>query len=638
MINLLNLSMRFGEKILFKDVNFQFNPGHRYGLVGANGSGKSTFLKILTDEISPESGTINRPAQFLLGALKQDHYLYENEEILQVVLRGRTKLWQALEEQKQLLQKVHFTDTEIERWGQLEKVIAEQEGYVAASEAAKLLEGLGIRGELHSKPLHILSGGYKLRVLLAQVFFSQPDLLVLDEPTNHLDLFSIKWLEGYLRQYAGTLIVSSHDRDFLNGICTHIVDVDYGTMKVYKGNYDAFMAMKAQDKVQKEALLVKYDKRRTDIQGFIDRFGAKATKARQAQSKARLVDQLVEEMDALDIRPSSRLYPKLRFSPLRPSGKIALTVKNIKKSFNSKEVLGGISFEIERGDRLAIVGPNGIGKSTLLEILTDHLLADEGGFQWGAAARLAYFPQDHKREVQGESSLLDWLGRVDRDIPEEQLRGVLGQVLFSGDKVKQSISTLSGGETARLILAKMMLQKPNMLIFDEPTNHLDMEAIEELSSVLQEFDGTILLVSHNRYFVSRLANRILEISWEGIRDFRGSYPEYIEKWERDHLSISLKQRHTQESQGDAKEGGSTYEEQKKSRNAKSHLKKQIAKIEEECHLLEVKLKELENLMASATYYQTTSREEQQKHVQERAKLEKDLGEIMEQWEQVCKLL
>lgn len=635
MLSINDLSMRFGSQILFEGVTCQFNTG-RYGLVGANGSGKSTFIKILTGELLPESGNIHKATQSSIGSLKQNHYMYEEEEILQIVLRGRKQLWDALETKKQLLQQEKFSETESEKLAYLEKVIAEEEGYTASSEAAKLLEGLGIQEEWHARPLRLLSGGYKLRVLLAQVFFSRPSILILDEPTNHLDLYSIKWLEGYLKQFPGTLIVSSHDRDFLNTICTHIADVDYGSIRIYKGGYNEFHAFKQQEREQKIALLEKYGKRRDDIQQFIDRFGAKATKARQAQSKARLVEQLEDQMEGIDLTPSSRLYPDLNFNALRSSGQTALKVKDIAKAYGTKQVLSQVSFEVERGDRIAIIGPNGIGKSTLLEILTGHLPSDQGSFEWGFAARIAYFPQDHAREVEGAVSLLDWLSNVDRTLHQEQVRDMLGRVLFSGDKVHQPIHTLSGGETARLILAKMMLQKPNILIFDEPTNHLDMEAIEELSDALKTFEGTILLVSHNRYFVSQLATRILDITPKGIQDFKGSYLEYLERQQAvDYLAqpTSLKQRYGAEIKDESREKISSYEEQKKWRSIKAQLKKRITQAEEECEKIEKQLKELEETMASEVFYQTTPRDKQQQVLNQKKQLEEQLIEAMAKWEQ-----
>lgn len=624
--------MRYGAKILFHHVSLQFNPGCHYGLVGANGSGKSTFIKILAGEITPEKGDIQLPNQYTIGTLKQDHYLYENEDILSVVLRGRPALWDALEKKKALLDHHDsFTEEECLQLEKIEHIISEHDGYTAPSEAAKLLEGLGIRNSLHEQPLKILSGGYKLRVLLAKLLFGNPDILVLDEPTNHLDLFSIKWLEGYLKDFAGTLIISSHDRHFLNSVCTHIVDVDFKTIKIYKGNYDAFVEQKQLGWEQKEALLEKQEKRRDNLQGFIDRFGAKASKARQAQSKARIVEKIEEEMESLDLTPSSRLYPNIAFQPYRPSGAAPLVVKEISKSYGTKKVLDKISFELDRGDRIAILGPNGIGKSTLLEILSGKLSADQGTFQWGHAARIGYFPQDHAREVSGSISLLDWLGNVDSTMPQEKLRNILGMVLFSGDAVKLPVSTLSGGEVARLILAKMIMQNGNILLFDEPTNHLDMEAIEELCKAILQFDETVIIVSHNRYFVSKIANRILEITEDGVKDFRCSYEEYVEKREQDLLSQpkSLKARYN-----DVKTSSSeSYTDQKKQRNQMAHLKKKMEQAEEECHKLEKKLKDLEAMLGSEDFYQKNTQDQQQELFTQKEKLDNLLEAAMEKWEQ-----
>jgi ATPase subunit of ABC transporter with duplicated ATPase domains len=637
MLSIVQLSMRFGAKILFKNLSLQFNPGNRYGLVGANGCGKSTLIKIFTGEMTPESGIISLPQQFTLGSLSQNHNMYNKHLIVEVVLQGKKKLWEAMEKKKRLLEKECFNEQDCETLVKLENVFEEEGGYAAEGEAAKLLEGLGIQEGWHQRSLELLSGGYKLRVLLAQVLFGQPDILVLDEPTNHLDLYSIKWLEDYLRNFDGTLVVTSHDREFLNGICTHIADVDYGTIKIYKGNYELFQEQKKLDREQKEHMLQKYDKRRADLQGFIDRFGAKATKARQAQSKARIVEQLEDEMEDLDLMPSSRIYPKLSFDPLRASGVTVLTVKEISKAFGPKKVLNHVSFEIERGERVALIGPNGIGKSTLLEILTQHQPVDQGTFSWGYEARTAYFPQDHAREVKGNLTLLEWLGQFDREIPQERLRDLLGRVLFSGDVVNQSIHTLSGGETARLLLAKIMLQKPNVLIFDEPTNHLDMEAIEELTRAIENFEGTLLLVSHNRYFVSRLANRIIEISYQGVKDFRGSYPEYLEKQANDYLAYRplLSQRYAGDTSSSKQVSSTTtYTDQKRMKSQKAQLKRKVDQAEELCHQLEKKIQDIDNLLGADGFYQHTPREEQQQLVNQKLQLEEQLLVAMEQWEKV----
>ncbi len=622
--------MRFGARILFHDVTLQFNPGQRYGLLGANGSGKSTFIQILTGDITPESGDVQVPSQMRVGTLKQDHYLHEEENVIDVVLQGRPALWQAYLKRDILLQQ-NLSIDDCHELAKIEEAIVKQDGYTASSEAAKLLEGLGIQQASHAKPLKLLSGGYKLRVLLAQVLFSRPDILVLDEPTNHLDLYSIRWLEGYLSSFPGTLILSSHDRDFLNRVCTHMADIDYGTIKIYKGNYDDFATMKEQEREQKEALLGKQDKRRADLQEFVDRFGAKATKARQAQSKAKMVEKLEEEMDAIDLRPSSRLYPKLQFTPERPSGVTVLVVKGINKSFGSKTVLHDVSFEVERGDKLAIIGPNGIGKSTCLEILTDSLTPDAGTFSWGHAVKIAYFPQNHRREVHGTISLLEWLGRAYPEMTQEQLRGALGRVLFEGDRVNQAVGSLSGGETARLILAKMMLTKPNVLIFDEPTNHLDIEAIDELSKALESYEGTLLIVSHNRYFVSKIAKRVIEIIPGGLEDYRCTYDEYLAmQGTTDHLAApaSLRQRYEQTPPADA----SNYEDQKKQRNLKTQLKKKVSQAEEECHRLEKEIKKVDEQLAKDGFYEQTPRERIQKVLNHKESLEKQLSEAFDSWE------
>lgn len=634
MIVLSKLSMGFGAKILFKGVNLQFNPGNRYGLIGANGSGKSTLIHILAGELTPDSGEVKIPQQMIIGSLKQDHYLYENEEVLDVVLRGRKTLWEALQEKKHLLQKDLFNEQECTALVKVEKIIEEQNGYAAESEAAKLLEGLGIREPSHRQPLSLLSGGFKLRVLLAQIFFGNHPILVLDEPTNHLDLYSIKWLEGYLRNFPGTLILTSHDRDFINGVCNHIADVDYGTIKIYKGNYDSFVEQKNQEREQKTALLAKHDKRREDLQGFIDRFGAKATKAGQAQSKAKIVEKIEEEIENLALLPSSRLFPRLNFPLARASGISVLKVKGLDKSYGMKQVLNNVGFEVERGSRMAIIGPNGIGKSTLLEILTGHTKPDQGEFNWGFASHAVYFPQDHAREVKGEVSLLEWLGQFDRSKTQEQLRNTLGLVLFSGDTVNQSIQTLSGGEKARLILAKMMLQMGNVLIFDEPTNHLDLEAIDELTRALQNYEGTLLLVSHNRYFVSHLADRILEIDYDGVTDFNGTYAEFVEKKERDHLVApsTMKQRYGFDAGKESESSSSQYEDQKRIRSLKSQLKKKLAQVEESCHKLEEMIKEIENKMSLEGFYQQTSQEEQTKLIKKKKLLEEQLLAELEKWE------
>ncbi|MBN9377962.1 MAG: ABC transporter ATP-binding protein [Chlamydiales bacterium 38-26] len=631
MISATNLSMRYGGKILFKNASFQLNPGKHYGLIGANGCGKSTLLKILTYETTPEGGDFTIPSQISVGTLKQNHFLYEKVTILNTVLMGNIKLWQAMEQKNLLFEKPDFTEEDCHVLADLEKVIESEDGYTAESIAGKILEGLGLPDKVHQQTLSSLSGGYKLRVLLAQVLFSKPDILLLDEPTNHLDLYSIKWLEEYLKNFPGTLLVSSHDRDFMNRICDYMLDLDYQKITTYRGNYEDFLLAKEAANEQKEAAYAKHEKRREDLQDFVDRFKAKASKARQAQSKMKMVEKLEDEMAEFDFSPSSRLYPHLKFEPYRPSGAIALKVHNIHKSYGAKQVLHGISFEVERGDRIALVGANGIGKSTLLEILTGHLKHDEGNWDWGHAAQVAYFPQDHLREVHGEISLLHWLSDQEANVPEQKVREILGRVLFSGDDVKKSVHILSGGETARLILAKMMLVKHNILIFDEPTNHLDMEAIEKLLEALKQYTGTILFVSHNRHFVSRLATRIIEISEKGVQDFRCTYDEYIEKRELDLLSKNL--RPTKEKSADQSDRKSKHDEQKNQRNQKSQWEKAASQAEKKCHQLEEKIKVLDLKMSEEEFYLKTPNADIQKLLGQKEDLEKQLMEAMQSWEE-----
>ena len=631
MISATNLTMRFGGKILFSNVNFQLNPGQHYGLVGANGSGKSTLIKMLIGEISPETGDLATPSQISVGSLKQDHFLYEDNVILDVVIMGRKKLWEAMMARDALLQKEQFDEQECEALAILEKTIAAYQGYAAASEAGKLLEGLGLAANTHKQLLKTLSGGFKLRVLLAQMLFSHPDVMLLDEPTNHLDIFSIRWLEGYLKNFPGTLLISSHDRAFLNAVCNHIVDIDYGTIKIYKGNYDAFEQIKKSEYELKETLLVKQEKKQEEIQEFIDRFKAKASKATQAQSRMRMVEKMEDDMAALNLRPSSRAFPHLRFVQHRPAGAIALTVKKISKAYGSKSVLEDISFEVERGERVAILGTNGVGKSTLLEILTKYNQADQGTFEWGFAAQHAYFPQDHGRYIQGKQTLLEWLAQWDRDALEQNLRQILGQVLFSGDDVHKLVHSLSGGEMARLILAKIMLSKHNVLIFDEPTNHLDIESTDALLEALHAYAGTLIFVSHNRYVVSRLATRIIEITPEhGLLDFKCSYEEYLSK--RDVDLLSANKIRSQKSQ-EMSQQKSNFQEQKQQRKVKTQIERKVAVAEEKCHQIEQKIHQLDVLMSSEGFFQKNSLEKQQEIVKQKSELDAQLMQVMSDWEQ-----
>lgn len=625
--------MRYGGKILFQDSSFQLLPKNHYGLVGPNGSGKSTLLKILIADVIPEKGEVALPSLMTIGSLKQDHFLYDEQLIRNVVLMGKPRLWKAIQAKENLLTQHLFSDEDCHILETYEKIIEELHGYSAQSQVSQLLEGLGIPSSLHEEPMKALSGGYKLRVLLAQLLFSAPDVLLLDEPTNHLDIFSIRWLEQYLQTFPGTLILSSHDRQFLNAVCDHIIDIDYASISIYKGNYDAFEKIKEDNRKVKENTLAKQEKRKEDMEAFVERFKAKASKATQAQSRMKAIEKLESTMDK-DLIPSSRRFPNLHFNICRPSGAFAIKVEGICKSYGNKKVLQNVSFEIERGERVAFLGANGIGKSTLLEILVGNKKTDSGSYTWGFAAQNAYFPQDHLKEVNGSRSLLDWLSQFDTQATRETLQKTLARSLFSGDDVEKQVSILSGGETARLILAKMMLVKHNVLIFDEPTNHLDMEATESLIKALESYPGTIFFVSHNRYFINKVATRIIEMSSEGILDFKCSYANYLNKIEHDLLDAAkgmrLAAKQLEEKSNTS--GKQDYLEQKKSQRQKEQLQRKIDNLEKHCHHLEITLKEINDRFCSEEFYLKTSKEDQEKLAQEKQKKERELHEAFEEWE------
>jgi len=530
MIAVSDLAKSFGAQTLFSGVSFQLNPGNRYGLVGANGSGKSTLLRILSGEETPSSGTVSIPRKLRLGVLSQDHYRYESTPILDVAMMGNREVWDAMVEKERLLHA--DAPFESDRYAELEDVILRHQGYALEARAAEVLEGLGIPTAVHRSPLSTLSGGFKLRVLLAQVLASEPGALLLDEPTNHLDIVSIRWLEKFLEAYKGLAVVISHDHRFLDNVCTHVADVDYETVTLYPGSYTAFVAAKEAERERKEAEIQKREKQIAGHQAFVDRFRAKATKARQAQSKIKLIEKIV-----IDKLPeSSRRHPRFRFRQRRPSGRSVLEIDGLGKSYGENVVLKDVSLRVERGDRLAIIGPNGIGKSTLLKIAVGELAPDAGTVRWGYEAAPGYFSQDHGEvAAAGKQTIESWLWEAAPGEPIGFVRGHLGHVLFTGDDADKPVRALSGGECARLVFARLSVLGPNVLVLDEPTNHLDLEAIDSLVEALLEYDGTLIFVSHDRWFVSRLANRILEISPKGRNDFRGTYDEYLERCGDDHL-------------------------------------------------------------------------------------------------------
>jgi len=525
------LAKAFGAQTLFSDVSLQLNPGARYGLVGANGSGKTTLLNIIIGSEEPSEGAVSSPRRLRIGVLSQDHFRFEELAIIDVVMMGHHELWQALQEKEEVLARSEES-FDGERYAELEDIIVSNDGYAFEARAGEILEGLGIPTEVHRETLSTLSGGFKLRVLLAQVLASDPQCLLLDEPTNHLDILSIRWLEKFLVDYTGCAVVISHDHRFLDNVSSHILDVDYETITLYTGNYSAFLEAKRSDRERRQAEIARREKQIAGHQATIDRFRSKATKARQAQSMIKQMERVVIER----LAPTSRRYPTFRFSQCRPSGKKALETEGVGKSFGDNRVLHDVSLHVRRGDRLAVIGPNGIGKSTLLKIIAGRLEADQGHVEWGHETYPGYFAQDYRDHFGGGTQTVqDWLWDVCPGDTIGVVRNRLAQVLFSGEEVEKKVAHVSGGEGARLIFARLPVEQPNVLVLVEPTNHLDLEAIEALVKGLNAFEGTLIFVSHDRWFVSRLANRILEISPSGLKDYRGSYEEYVDSCGDDHL-------------------------------------------------------------------------------------------------------
>ena len=521
MIALNQLSMTFGQKLLFYDVNLNLNSGNAYALVGANGCGKSTFFKLITGEEELSSGEIIIPKDASIGWLKQDQFRYENTPIRDIVLQGKSALWAALQEKEELLASESWDDEKGFRFGELEEIIFHYDGYNALVEVERILTGLGVPVNYHEKPLKALSGGYKLRVLLAQTLFQRPSILLLDEPTNHLDITSIQWLETFLKtSFTGLVIFISHDVEFIDNLADHILDIDYGEIKKYSGKYQKFLAEKQLIQEQKMVEKKSAEEKVAHLQKFVDRFGAKASKAAQARSRQKMIDKI----EVPDLINSSRVAPSFNFAPKRPSGKQVCKIEGLGKSFRDKLLFKQLQFEIPRGDKIAIMGVNGRGKSTLLKILMELIEHDEGRVTWGSEIRLSYFSQDHHDLLNRSMSVLAWLNELATGCTEQHVRKVLGQMLFSKDAVDKDILSLSGGESARLLLAKVILESPNVLILDEPTNHMDLETIDVLAEALATYTGTLIFVSHNRYFIEKIATRILYFEdVEGINDFKGNY-------------------------------------------------------------------------------------------------------------------
>ena len=521
MIQVTNVTKAYGPKRLFENVNVSFAPGRRFGLTGPNGAGKSTFLKILSGDEEPDTGQVSRPRK--VGVLRQDHFRFDKARVVDTVVMGNAVLWAAIQEKERLLAEPELTDEMGVRLGELETTVAEEDGYSAESAAAELLQGLGIADELHGELLGSLAGGAKLRVLLAQALFGRPDALLLDEPTNHLDLDSIQWLTEFLRSYEGTLIVISHDRHFLNEICTHIADIDYEAIITYPGDYDDMVVAKSQVRSRVESENQDKSRKITQLQDFVARFHA-GTRASQVQSRIKQI----EKLQLADLRRSNIQRPFIRFEQKRPSGKQVVSVEGLSKSYGKLQVFKDLSFSILRGEKIAVIGRNGIGKTTLMKLLTGELEKDAGKVTWGYECSIGVLAQDHRQDIPNGTTVADWLHEIDPRAGNEDIRGILGRMLFSGEEGLKPTDALSGGEAVRLLFAKLMLTKDNVLILDEPTNHLDLESIVALTDAVRRYEGTLLYVTHDRELIDA-ATRVFSLTAEGFLDFSGSYPELREK-------------------------------------------------------------------------------------------------------------
>ncbi|MEZ5511023.1 MAG: ABC-F family ATPase [Gammaproteobacteria bacterium] len=524
MISTANITMQFGAKPLFENVSVKFGNGNRYGLIGANGCGKSTFMKILGGDLEPTAGNVSIDMNERLGKLRQDQFAYENFTVVDTVIMGHAELWKVKEERDRIYALADMSEEDGIRVAELEVEFGEMDGYTAESRAGELLLGLGIPLEQHFGPMSAVAPGWKLRVLLAQALFSDPDILLLDEPTNHLDINTIRWLEDILKQRSSTMIIISHDRHFLNSVCTHMADLDYGDIKIYPGNYDAFMTASTMAREQVQADNEKKLAKIAELQTFVSRFSANASKAKQATSRAKQIDKI----ELTEVKPSSRVSPYIRFDQYKKLHRLALELHDLTQGFDTNILVNRLSLMVEVGERVAIIGPNGIGKTTLVRTLMGEMAPLSGEVKWSENVSIGYYSQDHGHDFADDMTLFEWMMQWKPEKGDEQMiRGILGRMLFGQDDIGKSVKSLSGGEQGRMLFGKLMLQKPNVLVMDEPTNHLDMESIESLNLALEHYPGTLLFVSHDREFVSSLATRIIDMQPGRVVDFSGSYEEYL---------------------------------------------------------------------------------------------------------------
>ncbi len=516
--------MQFGSKPLFENISVKFGNGNRYGLIGANGSGKSTFMKIIGGDLVPTSGNVSLDPHERLGKLRQDQFAFEQYSVLDTVIMGHTQLWQIKQERDRIYSLAEMSEEDGFKVADLETQYAEMDGYSAEARAGELLLGVGIPTEQHYGLMSEIAPGWKLRVLLAQALFSNPDILLLDEPTNNLDIDTIRWLENTLNERESTMIIISHDRHFLNMVCTHMADMDYGELRIYPGNYDDYMTASTQ---ARERLLADNAKKKaqiSELQSFVSRFSANASKSKQATSRARQIEKIKLE----EVKASSRQNPFIRFEQDKKLFRNALVVENLTKGFDNGPLFKDLNLMVEVGEKVAILGTNGIGKTTLLKTLMGELLPDQGDIKWSENANIGYYAQDHEYEFAEDLSVFDWMSQWKQPTDDEQsVRSILGRLLFSQDDIKKQVKVLSGGEKGRMLFGKLMMQRPNIIVMDEPTNHLDMESIESLNTALELYQGTLFFVSHDREFVSSLATRIIEITPDKVIDYTGNYEDYL---------------------------------------------------------------------------------------------------------------
>lgn len=523
LLSTCNISLTFGKRTLFKDVSLKFTPGNCYGLIGANGSGKSTFLKILSSEIEPSAGEVIVGQDLRLAVLRQDHFAFDDYKVIDTVIMGHKRLFDVLNEREILYAKPEMTDKDGERSCELEMAMADMNAWDAEADAAVLLSGLGIGNEMHGKKMRELEGGQKVRVLLAQTLYGNPDILLLDEPTNNLDLESVTWLEEFLYRFENTVIVVSHDRHFLNKVCTHIADIDYSKIQIYAGNYDFWYQASQLALSQKRNENQKKEARITELKEFIARFSSNASKARQATSRKKLLENLT--LDEIPI--SSRKFPYIAFKGERDCGRNIVNIEHLTKTIDTTRVLNNFSLLVNRGDKIAFIGSNNVAATALFNILAKTTEPDSGTITWGATITPSYFPKENQSFFTGDKSIIDWLCQFTKNTDTTFVRGFLGRMLFSGDESLKEVSVLSGGERVRCMLSRMMLSGANMLILDEPTGHLDLESITSLNTGLAEFDGVVLFTSHDHQFVSTIANRIIEITPAGVIDRISDFDSYM---------------------------------------------------------------------------------------------------------------